>query len=187
MGQPLNERFRAIMLDLETFGTGTNAAVVSIGACAFNIETGEVNDVDVFHARIDLSKSRSPGVIDASTVEWWMRQNEEARMELLSGMRFTLEDALTMAGPIGSPAPTATSAVTRRSRSGRTRRRSMSASCARPTSATACAGRSTTVRRAACARCVRRPPSSASGRRSRSWERSITRWPMRSTKRTRSS
>lgn len=75
---------RDIMLDLETYGTGTNAAIKSIGACAFNPESNRVEQaISSFHRRIDLTKSRFPGEIDASTVEWWLRQSEDARRSLL--------------------------------------------------------------------------------------------------------
>lgn len=63
-----------IMLDIETMGVSTSAAIMSIGACYFNPATGEIGDT--FHEQVDIS---SNGRIDASTVVWWMGQDDAAR------------------------------------------------------------------------------------------------------------
>lgn len=63
-----------IMLDIETMGTSSNAAIMSIGACYFEPSTGEIGNT--FHEQVDIS---SNGVIDASTVIWWMKQDDDAR------------------------------------------------------------------------------------------------------------
>lgn len=63
-----------IMLDIETMGVKTNAAVMSIGACYFDPNTSEIGNK--FHNQVNIS---SNGVIDASTVIWWMKQNDKAR------------------------------------------------------------------------------------------------------------
>ncbi|AAW86525.1 exodeoxyribonuclease VIII [Aliivibrio fischeri ES114] len=67
-----------LMLDLETMGNGSEAAIMSIGACYFDIKTGEIGNT--FHKQINLESAVESGlVIDASTVLWWMKQSEEAR------------------------------------------------------------------------------------------------------------
>lgn len=74
-----------VMLDIETLGTGTNAAIASIGALTFDPKLGQVmdpRDTRAFHVLIDLEKSKQPGVIDASTVKWWMQQSPEAQKAL---------------------------------------------------------------------------------------------------------
>jgi len=63
-----------IMLDIETMGVSTSAAIMSIGACYFNPATGEIGDT--FHEQVNIA---SNGQIDASTVIWWMGQSDEAR------------------------------------------------------------------------------------------------------------
>ena len=63
-----------IMLDIETMGKGNNASIMSIGACYFNPDTGETGST--FHEQINIETN---GVIDASTVIWWMAQDDEAR------------------------------------------------------------------------------------------------------------
>lgn len=63
-----------LMLDIETMGTNSNAAIMAIGACYFDPLTGEIGDT--FHEQVNLD---SYGEIDASTVIWWMKQDDEAR------------------------------------------------------------------------------------------------------------
>ena len=65
-----------IMLDLETMGTGTQAAIVAIGAVEFDLEKGILGEE--FYRTVDLSSSIScGGIIDADTVLWWMQQSED--------------------------------------------------------------------------------------------------------------
>lgn len=66
-----------IMLDLETMGTNSNAAIIAIGACFFEPSTGEIGAH--FHQTIDLEDAGHFGEIDASTVIWWMQQSEKAK------------------------------------------------------------------------------------------------------------
>lgn len=81
-----------IMLDLETMGNGPNAAILSIGAVRFDVDTGIV---DAFHNGISLASAMSTGgVADASTIEWWMGQSEEARKGVLARPQGLIEDVL---------------------------------------------------------------------------------------------
>lgn len=67
-----------IMLDLETLGNGSNAAIIAIGAVKFDSCTGELGQE--FYELIDPEYCTRLGlVIDADTVLWWMKQSEEAR------------------------------------------------------------------------------------------------------------
>ncbi|MGF1764827.1 3'-5' exonuclease [Aliivibrio kagoshimensis] len=66
-----------VMLDLETMGNTSNAAIVSIGAVVFSPVTGELGAE--FEEVVSLNSSAHCGVIDASTVSWWLTQSEEAR------------------------------------------------------------------------------------------------------------
>ena len=82
------------MLDIETLGTGTHAAIKSIGALTFDPMTSQVMDVRdtrAFHRLIDLSKSKHAGVIDAATVDWWMMQSEAARKALFGQPKETYQ------------------------------------------------------------------------------------------------
>ena len=67
-----------IMLDLETMGTGPDAAIIAIGAVAFT----ESGITDEFYGRVSLDSSVACGLtIDAKTVLWWLKQGDEARAE----------------------------------------------------------------------------------------------------------
>jgi len=68
-----------IMLDLETMGTGPNAAIVAIGAAAFCPHERRVLG-ESFYAPVSLASAvQGGGVMDASTVQWWLQQGPEAR------------------------------------------------------------------------------------------------------------
>ncbi len=70
-----------VMIDLETMGNGPAAAIVAIGAVAFDISAGEIGPA--YYSRVDLKSAvRDGGVIDASTVIWWLQQSNEARDEI---------------------------------------------------------------------------------------------------------
>ena len=82
-----------IMLDLETMGTGPNAAIVAIGAVEFDLN--ELTTGRTFYTAIDLvSAVESGGTIDASTVLWWLKQDETARAELTDGEKMNHQAAL---------------------------------------------------------------------------------------------
>lgn len=70
-----------IMLDLETMGTGPNAAICAIGAVAFDVEQRELGAT--LYMQLDLTDSvRCGGVIDPETVLWWLQQSDEARQKI---------------------------------------------------------------------------------------------------------
>lgn len=85
-----------LMLDLETMGNKSNSAIVSIGAVEFDIETGELGRE--FYCVISLQSCLNKGlIINASTLYWWLLQNENARKEICAGnskIATTLERAL---------------------------------------------------------------------------------------------
>lgn len=65
-----------IMLDLETMGNGVNSAIIAIGAAAFD-NTGIKA---TFYEQISLESSVRAGLeCDASTIIWWLRQDNDAR------------------------------------------------------------------------------------------------------------
>lgn len=68
-----------VSIDLETLGKNPQAMILSIGAVEFDPHTGEMGDT--FYRVIDL-EAPGGGVMDASTVLWWMRQSAPAREAL---------------------------------------------------------------------------------------------------------
>lgn len=64
-----------IMLDLETMGTGSDAAIIAIGAVRFDISIR-----DSFYQVVDLQSSLDCGLsVSADSILWWLQQSEEAR------------------------------------------------------------------------------------------------------------
>lgn len=72
-----------VMVDIETLSTGTRAAIVSIGAVKFDLETGELGEE--FYRRVDLvSYNVYPEFyIDLGTLKWWLQQADGPRLELV--------------------------------------------------------------------------------------------------------
>ena len=75
------EHMDDVMLDLETMGNGPNAAIVSVGAIEFDATTNTLGQQ--FYRVVHLETAVADGgVIDASTVMWWMRQSDDARKDI---------------------------------------------------------------------------------------------------------
>jgi hypothetical protein len=86
---------RHIMVDLETLSTKGNAAIISIGAIAFDPETGELGAE--LKVNVDgVSSQKAGGHVDAGTVAWWFAQSNEARAHLLEPKPVSLKDALEL-------------------------------------------------------------------------------------------
>ncbi|MEY1162478.1 3'-5' exonuclease [Providencia manganoxydans] len=85
-------KYKHLMLDLETMSNKSNAAIVSIGAVAFEPSEAEIGPA--FYQVVDLRSCERAGLhIDADTVLWWMKQSSEARAEIV-GVGYELEEAL---------------------------------------------------------------------------------------------
>lgn len=68
-----------IMVDLETMGSGGNAAIISIGAVRFDQKI-----TDRFYEVVSLQSSVDAGLeIEAGTVLWWLGQSRVAQAEFL--------------------------------------------------------------------------------------------------------
>ena len=81
------EFFPDVMVDLETMSTSHDAAIVAIGAVAFNVSTGKMCDTD-FYCTVDLQSSiDTGGKVDGATVMWWLKQGDEARAALANSPR----------------------------------------------------------------------------------------------------
>lgn len=80
-----------VMLDLETMGTGNNAAIIAIGAAAFDKDGVRAR----YYNTVSLESSIAVGMqMDASTVMWWLQQSEDARKALLVPDQVPLATAL---------------------------------------------------------------------------------------------
>jgi len=75
---------RDLMIDIETLGTAPGSVILSIGAVAFDAETGEFGEE--YYAAIDPQSCIDLGLsVDMSTLKWWMAQSEEARSAAFAG------------------------------------------------------------------------------------------------------
>ena len=72
-----------IMIDLETLGTRVNAPVVAVGACYFDIKTGQIGKT--FDAAIDVTFALRNSRMEGETFKWWLQQSEEARQKVVRG------------------------------------------------------------------------------------------------------
>lgn len=85
--------FPDLMLDLETMGTDSYSAIVSIGAVEFDINTGETGKE--YYKNIDLQSCLDLGLkANAATILWWMKQSEEARKSLIQNPKISINRAL---------------------------------------------------------------------------------------------
>lgn len=70
--------FDQVMVDLETLDSAPTALIVAIGAIIMDFERLALGEE--FYAVIDLEKPLLPGfTISPATVNWWMKQSEQAR------------------------------------------------------------------------------------------------------------
>lgn len=70
--------FPQVMIDLETLSSEPNAPIIQIGAVPFNIRTDEVGKALKINVRPDFAKT-PPSL---STICWWMKQGEAARLSV---------------------------------------------------------------------------------------------------------
>lgn len=80
-----------VMIDIETLGNKGTSAVATIGAVEFG--AGFVTE-NTFYTRIDWIDALKYGTMDASTMKWWMQQNDEARFEMVKDGAISLKKAL---------------------------------------------------------------------------------------------
>lgn len=70
-----------VMIDIETMGSQSQSAIVSIGAVRFDLKTGEIGER--FYVNVDLQSCIDFGlIINSDTLMWWLNQNEEARKKI---------------------------------------------------------------------------------------------------------
>lgn len=75
------EIFDHVMIDIETLGSESNSAILSVGAVEFNILTG--NTGKTFYQTISLDSCLKAGLtINANTIAWWMNNSTESQKAL---------------------------------------------------------------------------------------------------------
>ena len=80
-----------IMIDLETLGTTADAAILSIGAVRFDLDTGLLDDTFYRVVSFDSQPNR---VLSRDTLAWWMEQSPEAAAVFTHKPKLSLPDTL---------------------------------------------------------------------------------------------
>lgn len=80
------------MLDLETLGTKSDAAILSIGATVFDLNSGITKNS--FYQIVDLQSSIDNGRVEAGTLKWWLNQSKRAQFIFFDDTAKILADAL---------------------------------------------------------------------------------------------
>ncbi len=76
-----------VMIDLETFGTASNAIIVQIAAVPFEPWSGgRVLVNKSFNCYVDPDTCFG-GAYDGATILWWMTQDDDARQKLVQGIK----------------------------------------------------------------------------------------------------
>jgi DNA polymerase III epsilon subunit-like protein len=77
-----------MMIDLETMGTGSDAAILSLGAVKFDPMAAPGTVEDCFHVGISLESCVAVGLkIDPSTIVWWMHKDRDAARTALNDLQ----------------------------------------------------------------------------------------------------
>jgi hypothetical protein len=85
-----------VMVDLETMGTGSYAAIISIGAVKFSPNDGPISIEEPYYTAVTLESSMKAGLrVDAKTIEWWFSADRTAARERwLSEPKVDIDEAL---------------------------------------------------------------------------------------------
>lgn len=87
--------FTDYAFDLETLSTTSNAAILSIGAVAFDRNASKFQPSELFYTNVRLQDCLNLNMtVDAGTFHWWMEQDPKARYALLNPPPAPLHDAL---------------------------------------------------------------------------------------------
>lgn len=79
---PVEVAMRDVMIDLETLGTRAGCVILSIGAVAFDANSGELGEE--FYCVVNTESCKQAGLfVDQGTVDWWAKQSEQAREVLM--------------------------------------------------------------------------------------------------------
>ncbi len=82
-----------LMIDIETLGTSADSAILSIGAVFFEPSSSRLGNE--FYREISLASCQATGMkMDASTIQWWMKQSKEAQ-KVFHEENVTISDALS--------------------------------------------------------------------------------------------
>ena len=84
-----------IMIDMETLGTKTDCAILTIGACRFDPRGDGITDQ--LSLKLDITEQTEvyKRTVDESTMDWWAKQSPDAINEAFSDdNRLSFRDAM---------------------------------------------------------------------------------------------
>lgn len=94
MGDRVRKPNGHVMVDIETLHNGSNSVITSIGAVEFDLETGVMGRE--FYTNVDIQSCLNVGLkVNGGTIEWWMKQSDEARNKLFMEPKLPIITALT--------------------------------------------------------------------------------------------
>lgn len=84
----------AWMIDLETLALTSDAVVVSVGACCCDLEKSTFDIVSEYYSAVYVNETQSRRALDISTVNFWLKQSEEARAVFVDPNKKTVYEAV---------------------------------------------------------------------------------------------
>lgn len=79
----MSQYYKDLMIDIETLGTRSYCAIISIAAIEFDADTGRTGKE--FKRNISLQSCLDAGLhVDEDTIKWWLNQNHEVLKELMT-------------------------------------------------------------------------------------------------------
>ena len=84
------------MLDLETLGTAPGAVILTAAIVAFDVRGSPPKLENTFYMHVDLQSCLRVGLtVEAGTLQWWLKQGDEARREAFDHEpRYSIEQTL---------------------------------------------------------------------------------------------
>lgn len=81
-----------LMIDLETLGVRPDARIIEIGVAAFRLDAEGVDKA--FSVCLDVGMQG--GTIDKGTIDFWLKQSDEARQHLVQAVKHPPREALDL-------------------------------------------------------------------------------------------
>jgi hypothetical protein len=83
------------MIDFESFSTGKLPVICQVGACYFDLGTGETGRE--LKLNIDAATSLKAGAsMEMSSVYWWLGQSDQARASILADPKLDIVEAMIL-------------------------------------------------------------------------------------------
>lgn len=82
-----------VMIDIETLGKTSQAALIQLAAIIFDRNTGE--EIDTFKAEVDPTSSVEIGMtLNVDTIMWWLQQSKDAQKSITKQPRGSISEVM---------------------------------------------------------------------------------------------